>query len=142
MIRICIIIPAYNEEKSLPLLIPVLNDFFLSDTYKINIVVINDGSIDNTAKVAANLECIVINLEANLGIGGAVQTGLKYALTNEFDLAIQIDADGQHPPHELKKIIEAYSSGDSNIIIGSRFISNEGFQSTTLRRIGISYFQF
>ena len=78
----------------------------------------------------------------NLGIGGAVQTGFKFALYNHFDIAIQMDGDGQHPPSELVKIIEPIINRNADVVIGSRYITNEGFQSSTLRRIGILYFKW
>ena len=83
-----------------------------------------------------------INLPANLGIGGAVQTGYVYAERNHYDIAVQIDGDGQHDPAYLNRLSETLISHDADMVIGSRFIENEGFQSTFMRRVGISYFTF
>ena len=78
----------------------------------------------------------------NLGIGGAVQTGILYARENDFDLAIQLDGDGQHPPKELPKLINHHLETGANIVIGSRFLEKEGFQSSFARRMGIKYFHW
>lgn len=139
MKKLCLIIPAYNEEKSLPELFSNLVSVISSLNYQVDCVVVNDGSMDNTASIAEALNCRVLNLAANLGIGGAVQTGLKFALSNDYDFAVQIDADGQHPPGELIKLLDQMEKTSPDLVVGSRFISREGFQSTALRRVGISY---
>jgi len=80
-----------------------------------------------------------LDLPVNLGIGGAVQTGMIYALYKGFDYAIQVDGDGQHPPREIPKMVNAIQQSEANVMIGSRFITGEGFQSSSYRRLGISY---
>ncbi len=140
MKKLCLIIPAYNEEKSLPKLFAKLSPVVSSLNYHVDCVVVNDGSRDNTASIADSLNCRVLDLAANLGIGGAVQTGLKFALSNRYDLAMQVDADGQHPPDEIFKLLDQMEKTSPDMVIGSRFIAREGFQSTVLRRMGISYF--
>jgi glycosyltransferase involved in cell wall biosynthesis len=92
--------------------------------------------------LAREAKVTVIDLPVNLGIGGAMQTGFKYAQHNEYDLAVQMDGDGQHPPKELKKLLDQYFSTGENIIIGSRFLDKVGFQSSLLRRFGIKYFHW
>lgn len=137
MKKVCIIIPAYNEEKSLPnLLRQIENTHFLTN-YKIIPLVINDGSNDGTRNICHNN--IQLNLSSNIGIGGAFQTGLLYAKENGFDIAIQVDGDGQHPPSEINKLLEYINKDESvDIIVGSRYISkSEGFKSSIMRRIGI-----
>src|SRR5476651_2655532 len=106
--KILIIIPCYNEEDSLPLVLAELAALTLPDAYKIKVIVINDCSTDNTKTVADQHHTTVIDLPMNLGIGGAVQTGFKYALNYNFDMAIQLDGDGQHPPSEIIKLLDKY----------------------------------
>jgi glycosyltransferase involved in cell wall biosynthesis len=133
--RVLIIIPAYNEEKNLPkLLLELKQKYPLYD-----VVVINDCSKDNTLKVCRDLNIAVVDLPANLGIGGAVQTGYRYANYKEFDVAVQVDGDGQHNPDYIEVLVEGIKNG-SNICIGSRFIEHEGFQSSLTRRAGIRFF--
>ena len=127
-----VIIPAYNEEKNLPKVIRELNEY---DPF-LNIVVVDDGSIDNTAQVARKLQTNVLELPFNLGIGGAVQTGLKYAYKNGFDIAIQVDADGQHIPSEIDKLLGGIRDG-YDVVIGSRFIKDSDYRSSMMRSIGI-----
>jgi glycosyltransferase involved in cell wall biosynthesis len=138
-IKVLIIIPCFNEEKSIALLLEELLKITFSNKYRVEIVVVNDGSEDNTVEVINQLNVIILDLPVNIGIGGAVQTGLKYAFENDFEIAIQVDGDGQHPPMEILKMLKAQEENPSNLIIGSRFISKEGFQSSLFRRLGIFY---
>lgn len=135
--KILIIIPAYNEENNLKELIDSINSL---GNPAIEFVVINDCSTDNTAKLCEILNIPVINLPCNLGIGGAVQTGYKYAYNNNFDIAIQVDGDGQHKPEYILNLVEPIVQDQADLVIGSRYIQRQGFQSTFLRRIGITYF--
>lgn len=132
-----LIIPAYNESKNIPRLIESINA--LNEGY--DILVVNDCSTDNTKNVCRELGVNTINLPANLGIGGAMQTGYKYAYYNNYDIAVQVDGDGQHNPIYIKDVIREVKSG-YNMCIGSRFINKEGFQSTLMRRVGITYFNY
>ena len=132
-----IIIPAYNESENLPKLFEALNEV----NGEFDIVVINDCSKDNTETVCISKRIKVITLPVNLGIGGAVQTGYQYALYQNYDIAIQIDGDGQHDPKFLPYLIKRIEEGN-HLCIGSRFIENEGFQSSKIRRIGIRYFSW
>lgn len=138
--KILIIIPCYNEAESLPILAAELKRLSVPDEYEIIPLVVNDCSKDDTAKIAKELGFKVLNLPNNLGIGGAVQTGIKYAWRNQFDFVVQMDGDGQHPPDELIKILDAAKSQQADVVIGSRFIEKKGFQSSFLRRLGIKYF--
>lgn len=128
-----IIIPAFNEAESLPNLISDI--LSLNDNY--DYVIINDGSGDKTKQLCADREFSVIHLPINSGIGVAVQTGYKYALENEYDIAIQIDGDGQHDVNYLAKVVSVIENGEADVAIGSRFIMKEGFQSSGARRLGI-----
>ena len=102
-IRIAVIMPAYNEEESIAAVVNAVNNVREEDM-ELTSVVVNDCSRDKTKEIIGNLNCVALNLPINLGIGGAVQTGIKYAFDNGFDYAIQIDGDGQHPPHFIPSL--------------------------------------
>ncbi|WP_337044173.1 glycosyltransferase family 2 protein [Emticicia sp. 17c] len=140
--KLLAIIPCFNEEAAIASLLTELSNLELPDEFQLNIAVINDCSTDNTLAIATQFKTIILDLPVNLGIGGAVQTGYKYAYEHEYDLAVQIDGDGQHPPAELIKLLHHYEQTKANVIIGSRFIRKEGFQSSVLRRSGIAYFHW
>lgn len=131
-----IIIPAYNESENILNTVKVIQE----DAPDFDYVVINDCSKDNTLQLLEDNHINHVNLPVNLGIGGAVQTGYKYALENNYDVAVQVDGDGQHDPKYLKVLVDALEKNDADMVIGSRFINNEGFQSTFMRRVGIVYF--
>lgn len=129
-----IIIPAYNEEKNIK---SAVQEIINLSNPQIDYIVVNDGSCDNTLEVLINNNFNYINLPTNLGIGGAVQTGYKYALYNNYDIAIQFDGDGQHNAEYIEQLIKEIENGH-DLVIGSRFINNSyGFKSTKARRIGI-----
>jgi len=130
------IIPCFNEEENIEALINELSSY--SDI--LDFVIINDYSTDLTSVICEKNNANVINLPCNLGIGGAVQTGYIYAKKNNYDIAIQIDGDGQHNPAYIKNLIEPIVKDGFDFVIGSRFIEKEGFQSSITRRIGIVYF--
>ncbi len=140
--KVLIVIPCYNEEASLPSLLPELLSTVLPNGYQLEALIVNDCSKDNTSDVAKKYKAMVIDLPVNLGIGGAVQTGIRYALEQGFDIAIQLDGDGQHPPKELPKLISHHIETGANVVIGSRFLEKEGFQSSFARRLGIKYFHW
>ena len=129
-----IIIPAYNESESICDTIKDIKNNAKTFDY----IIINDCSTDNTKEICEKNHFQYIDLPINLGIGGAVQTGYKYARDNQYDIAVQVDGDGQHDPAFLEKM--ALHMGDNDMVIGSRFIDNRGFQSTGARRMGIKYF--
>lgn len=133
--KILVIIPVFNEETSIE---DVLKSLFDSG-YADNILVINDCSTDNSLNITKNHEQVkTISLSCNLGIGGAVQTGMKFAKQNGYDLIVQFDGDGQHLAKEIKTIIQPVMSGNADLVIGSRFLKIKSqFQSTASRRIGI-----
>lgn len=141
MKKVLIIIPAFNEEKNI---LNVYNSIIKYEKGKYDVIVINDGSKDNTYKVCLENKIPVINLIHNLGIGGAVQTGYKYALENDYDIAVQFDGDGQHNIEYVKDIIEPILNNDAALVIGSRFVSKnkEGYTSTWARLIGIRIISF
>ncbi|OOZ36747.1 glycosyltransferase family 2 protein [Solemya velesiana gill symbiont] len=129
--RVLIIIPCYNEQES----ISVLLEEILRCQQGYKTIVIDDGSQDSTYRKAKQL-APTVKLLRNLGIGGAVQTGIKYAYRNGFDFCVQIDGDGQHLPCELSKLLQAYREKPRSIIIGSRYLHNDTFHSTWARRFG------
>ena len=137
--KILIIIPAYNEEKSIKSVYDSICDY--NKKYKTNydVIVINDGSTDNTKKVCEDNNIPVINLVHNLGIGGAVQTGYKFARDNNYDYAIQFDGDGQHEVSCIKDIVQPIFDNEAEFVVGSRFIdkSSSEFKSSFARRVGI-----
>lgn len=143
MNKIILIIPAFNEEDSI---LNVCNKIksYKGENKDINLdyIVINDGSKDNTGKICKDNNINCINLINNLGIGGAVQTGYKYAYNNGYDIAVQFDGDGQHDASYLEAMHEHMEQNKLDMVIGSRFIEKEGFQSSGLRRFGIRYFTF
>ena len=131
-----IIIPAYNEEENIERTIRMIE----KGTNDFDYVIINDCSKDNTKKICEKNHFNYVDLPINLGIGGAVQTGYKYALNNGYDLAVQVDGDGQHDPQFLEEMAEYLVENKLDMVIGSRFINKEGFQSSGVRRLGIKYF--
>ena len=145
VVKILVIVPAYNEEMNIAAVVRNISDArtLLADAV-LDVAVVNDGSTDNTLKAAETTEAVVINLPYNLGIGGAVQTGFRYALENDYDIAIQIDGDGQHDPKFLPALIAPITAGSYDVVIGSRFLDTgrTGFRSTFLRRIGIKVFEW
>lgn len=130
------IIPAFNEEGNLEKTIQDIREHAPGFDY----VIINDCSTDQTLEVCRSHGYSYLNLPVNLGIGGAVQTGYRYALYHGYDIAVQFDGDGQHSAKYLTKMAEILKDTRSDMIIGSRFIDKEGFQSSSLRRFGIKYF--
>ena len=131
-----IIIPAYNESACIENTVADIKENAPDFDY----VVINDCSKDNTLEILKNNHMNYVSLPINLGIGGAVQTGYRYAWENGYETAVQVDGDGQHDVRYLEKMYETLKESEADMVIGSRFISHEGFQSTALRRIGIVYF--
>ena len=132
--KVLLIIPAYNEEDSIE---KTVNNI---KKYNYDYIIVNDGSIDNTKRICIKNNYNIINHINNLGIGGAVQTGYKYAFLNDYDIAIQFDADGQHDIEYVDNIIKPIIKGKAHMVIGSRFIDidKSSFKSTKFRRIGIN----
>lgn len=135
-IRRLAIVPALNEEGSIASVIDEIRAF---DPH-FEIVVVDDGSRDHTSEIARSLGVHVVTLPFNLGIGAAMQTGFRYAYENDFDIAVQIDGDGQHDAAELPAILGPAEAGDADLVIGSRFSGAEGFRSSFTRRLGIRIF--
>lgn len=130
------IVPALNEEGAIGQVIDEIRAFDSG----FEIVVVDDGSTDRTAEVARSRGAHVLQLPFNLGIGAAMQTGYRYAHAKGFDLAVQIDGDGQHDPAELPAILDPLLRDEADLVVGSRFSGAESFRSSFLRRFGIRLF--
>lgn len=140
-LKVLIIIPAYNEEKSIVSTVASLKKAKIKNG-TLDYIIVNDGSTDNTREVCEKENLNYINLPMNLGIGGAVQTGYKYAFENNYDIAIQFDGDGQHDASYIGNLVEEIEKGN-DIVIGSRYVADlSKFRSTALRRFGSSLLSF
>ncbi len=135
VMKTLIIIPAYNEEGNIEHTIRDLNE----KSPNCELIVINDCSIDSTKDVLKALGANYIDLPVNIGIGGGVQAGYLYAMEHGYDIAIQFDGDGQHDASYIKDLIAPIESGQADVVIGSRFIEKQGFQSSVMRRMGINF---
>lgn len=131
-----IIIPAYNESANIVKTVKSITE----NAKEFDYIIINDASTDDTLEICRKNNFNVIALPQNLGIGGAVQTGYLYAYRNGYDMAVQVDGDGQHDPAFLEQMAEYMEMNNLDMVIGSRFIEKKGFQSSFLRRVGIRYF--
>ena len=133
--KVLIIIPAYNEEDNIKTVV----DKLIVEYPQYDYIVVNDGSSDNTAAICRDKHYEMLDLSVNLGIGGAVQMGYLYAWKNGYDIAIQVDGDGQHDVADIDKLVQPIMNREADIVIGSRFIEGIGFQSSYIRRIGIFF---
>lgn len=132
---VLVIIPAYNEEASI---LGVVDDLNANAPYA-DYIVVNDGSTDGTQCLLEEQDIPHINLIKNLGIGGAVQTGYKYALQQGYDIAVQFDGDGQHRAEYIRDLVVPIQAGEADLVVGSRFKGEtDGFKSSLLRRVGIA----
>jgi len=130
------IIPAYNEEKNIA---GVINGI-IAAAPGVDILVVNDGSEDNTGEIARELCRRVINLPYNMGYGTALQTGFKFALKKGYEYAVQIDADGQHDPGDIPKLLDEVFNNKADVIIGSRFLDKGNYRAPFIRRVGMLFF--
>ena len=132
-VRRAAILPALNEERNI---VRVLGELHELDP-GLEVIVVSDGSTDRTAEVAAEGGAHVIRLPFNLGIGGAVQTGFRYAWEEGYELAVRLDGDGQHDPTQLPALVAPIVADEADIVVGSRFLGDGAYRSTTARRVGI-----
>jgi glycosyltransferase involved in cell wall biosynthesis len=128
-------VPAYNEETSIG---EVVVD--LRALSSVDVVVIDDGSTDRTAERALAAGARVVSMPFNVGIGGAVQTGYLVARDGGYDVAVQVDGDGQHPARELPRLTAALAAEDADLVVGSRFLGPPGYRAPLSRRVGIRFF--
>lgn len=137
-LKILIIIPAYNEQACISRVI----NWVKAEIPCADILLVNDGSTDNTSSIARSHGVMVVDLPFNLGIGGAMQTGYLYAYRNGYDIAIQIDADGQHDPAFVHRLISPILKGEYDMTIGSRYLQASSYKSSASRRLGMLFFSF
>jgi glycosyltransferase involved in cell wall biosynthesis len=130
--RFLVIVPAYNEEYSIEKVIKDIRTY----SEQADILVVNDGSTDLTSKKAKARKAMVLDLPFNLGIGGAMQAGYRYAYEKGYDMAIQVDGDGQHDPQEIPKLLQALEGQQGDMVIGSRFIAHSKYKASIMRRVG------
>ena len=136
--RVLVIIPAYNEALNIVNTVNTLT----TTCPEVDYVVVNDCSQDNTADICKKNGFNYLSLPINLGIGGGMQTGYRYAVEKGYDIAIQFDGDGQHNADYIRDLIEPIKNGEADLVIGSRFINKEGFQTSAMRRLGINLLGF
>jgi glycosyltransferase involved in cell wall biosynthesis len=130
------IVPALNERSAIGGVVDEIRAFDPG----MDVVVVDDGSTDGTGAIAAEHGAFVLRLPFNVGIGGAVQTGYRFAFERDYDVAVQIDGDGQHDPSELPAILGPVLRDEADFVVGSRFAIAGGFRSSFLRRLGIRVF--
>lgn len=131
--KVLVIIPAYNEEENI---VHTIHNLTKTCPF-VDYIIVNDASTDRTEEVCRKHGFSYISLPMNLGIGGAMQTGYQYASSHGYEIAIQFDGDGQHNADYILKLIEPIEKHDADMVIGSRFIDKEGFQTSGMRRVGI-----
>jgi len=137
--KILIVIPAFNEQHNILSVISDIQDSIPNA----DILVVNDCSADNTSATARRADNVkVVDLPCNLGIGGAVQTGFKYACVEGYQYMVQIDGDGQHIPREVNKLARTMAQTGCDMVIGSRFLDIQSFRTTRARRLGIKIFYY
>ncbi|MBI5892420.1 MAG: glycosyltransferase family 2 protein [Deltaproteobacteria bacterium] len=136
MSKILIIIPAFNEEATIGSVIPSVK----KEMPDADIVVVNDGSHDKTSQIAKTLGAVVIDLPYNLGIGAAMQAGYRFAKSMGYDIAVQVDADGQHPANQIKNLIKPIEDNKADVIIGSRFLGKGEYKPSLARLVGMTVF--
>ncbi|WEK53054.1 MAG: glycosyltransferase family 2 protein [Candidatus Cohnella colombiensis] len=128
-----IIVPAYNEAEGISEVIASIRRQLTGA----DVLVVNDGSADDTGRLAEEAGALTVHMPINLGIGGAVQTGYRYAYEQGYAYAAQIDGDGQHDPAQLHLLLDALHRSGSDMAVGSRYIEHQGYQSTFARKLGI-----
>lgn len=131
--KVLVIIPCYNEEDNIVNTVENLR----AECPEVDFLVVNDCSTDSSAELLRRHHYPFLDLPVNLGIGGNVQCGYLYAVRNGYDVAVQMDGDGQHDPAYLASVVEPVARGEVDMCVGSRFITKEGFQTSAMRRAGI-----
>lgn len=134
MSRVLVIIPAFNESETIADVVESVR----TQTPGYDVLVVDDGSSDDTAAIARRAGANLIQLPYNMGIGSTVQTGYRYALQEGYDIAVQCDADGQHPVHQIKRIVAAVEEGKADLVIGSRYVADSDYRPSFSRRVGKS----
>ncbi|MBD3384887.1 glycosyltransferase [candidate division KSB1 bacterium] len=143
--RVVILIPSFNEEKNLASVLErmeTVGDSIGRFGWESDVLVINDGSADQTEKVARHAGVKVLSLPVNLGYGAALQAGFKVANNSNYAAAISIDADGQHQPEDIVQLLQEFDKNEAEVVLGSRFVVDTGYQTNIFRKIGITLFSF
>jgi glycosyltransferase involved in cell wall biosynthesis len=141
-LKILIVIPCFNEQAAIAEVVRTIQHTTRQQGFDADVLVVNDCSTDKSIEIIRTLGCLYLDLPVNLGIGGAMHAGYKYAYRHGYDAAVQMDGDGQHPANELSKILTPLLQDKADVVIGSRFLTKEGFQSSLTRRMGIQYFRW
>jgi len=136
MMKTLIIVPCYNEQETIAVLYREI-----CEKTPYDVIVVNDCSTDESRAILRKESIPHLDLPLNLGIGGAVQAGYRFALSNGYDIAVQLDGDGQHDPGQVEVIVAPIEKGEADLVIGSRYIDKVGFQSSAMRRAGIKFFK-
>ena len=134
--RVLVIVPAHDEEESLPATLDELR----RKAPDLAVLVVDDGSRDDTARIARERGVPVVSHAVNLGVGGALQTGFRWALGHGYDVGVQLDADGQHDPAHLPALLAPIVMGECDVSIGSRYVARSGYRAPLARRLGIALF--
>jgi len=137
--KVVIVVPVFNEEGSLKSLINKLEKINLGEKYDNDLLFINDGSTDSSKQILLDSKVNFISHSSNLGLSATTQTGYKFSYLNNYDYMVKVDGDGQHPPDQIFKLLEAAENSDEDMIIGSRFIEKTNYTQAFYRKIGISY---
>ncbi len=135
--RIIVIIPAYNEGSNIAEVIQRLH----TCVPDVDILVINDGSIDRTARIVKESGAMVVSHPFNMGYGVTIQTGYKYAVEHGYDFLVQIDGDGQHDPACIPGLLEPLLAGEADFVLGSRFLDGKSYEPSLIRRLGMGFFR-
>ena len=135
--RALVVIPALDEQESLPRTLDELR----SAAPGVDVIVVDDGSRDGTVRVAREHGAPVLRHPFNLGVGAALQTGFRYAVARGYDIAVQLDADGQHDPHDLAALVAPVADGRCDVAIGSRYVTAMGYHAPLSRRLGMWLFE-
>jgi len=130
------VVPAYNESESIATVVAEVKAF----DSEFEVVVVDDGSTDGTGRLAAEAGAHVVRLPFNLGIGGAVQTGYQFARDGGFDVAVQVDGDGQHDASQIPLLLEPLLDGHADMVVGTRFAGEGSYRAPLARRVGIGVF--
>ena len=141
--KLIVIIPAFNEAANVARVIKGIEDVsaaISSFGWLVDVLVVNDGSVDGTAEAVKAAGARVITHPVNLGYGASLQTGFRYAKEKNYHAAITLDADGQHRPQDILRLVETFNGGKYDVILGSRFVVNTGYKTSLSRKIGISLF--
>lgn len=137
--RLLVIIPCFNEQHNIKKVVEELHRLKLPPCYSLSVLVINDASTDQTISIVKTLPCNYLDVPVNLGIWGAVQAGFVFAQRYHYDAVVRVDGDGQHPVEQIPILLKHSAQHQADVVIGSRFIEHNGYQSTFWRRLGIFF---